>query len=90
MAKKTTKHIGHYISLVSMFTFGILGLLLFREDKKLEMAVVILIAIFYVIWEIIHHYVNHSLNSKVVVEYILIGSLGIAALFFLMMGAFGI
>jgi hypothetical protein len=90
MAKKVSKHIGHYISLFLIFAIGISGLLLFHSDKKLQMAFVILIAIFYIIWGIVHHAINHSLNSKIVVEYILIGSLGIAALVFLIMGAFGI
>lgn len=90
MAKKTNKHIGHYISLILILGLGFIALRFSYPNRKLEVSVLVLTVIFYVTWGIVHHAINHSLNSKIVVEYILIGSLGIAALVFLIMGAFGI
>ncbi|MEX2013234.1 MAG: hypothetical protein WD967_02420 [Candidatus Levyibacteriota bacterium] len=85
---KKSKHTGHYISLISILGLGFLGLNLAYPNKVLEMEIIILTAIMYVIWGITHHHQNHSLNSKIVIEYILIAALGIAALLFFITGAF--
>ncbi len=84
------KHTGHYISLITILGLGFLGLILAAPNKKLQTEFLILISILYVIWGVIHHHQNHSLNSKIVVEYILIAALGIAALLFFVSGAFGL
>lgn len=89
MSKKIT-HKGHYISLFLIFGFGLLGISLAYSSKKLQAEILILTAVFYVIWGILHHRVNHRLNSKIVIEYILIAALGITALMFFLNGAFGI
>ncbi len=84
------KHTGHYISLITILGLGFLGLMLAAPNKKLQTEFLILISIFYIIWGVIHHHQNHSLNSKIVVEYILIAAIGIAALLFFVSGAFGL
>lgn len=89
MSKKT-KHIGHRITLVLILGLGLLGLQLANPNKKIQTEILILTAIFYVFWGLTHHHQNHSLNSKIVVEYILIAALGISALLFFMTGAIGI
>lgn len=88
--RKKIKHTGHYISLIFILLFGFLALSLSYGNKKLQTEIVILMAIFYIAWGILHHHQNHSLTSKIVVEYILIAALGIAALIFFLTGAFGI
>lgn len=78
------KHIGYYICLVFI---GALGLFLISQtayDKKLQMVIVVFTALFYSGWGILHHCLHHDLHIKIVVEYVLIGCLGmIIALFFL-------
>lgn len=86
---KKAKYISHHIPLMVILGFGVLALLA-SSSKKLQTEILILIAVFYVFWGIIHHHQNHSLNSKIVLEYILIAALGIAALLFFIMGAFGL
>ena len=41
---------------------------------------------FYMILGILHHFVNHELTAKIMVEYILIGALGISIVFFIIVG----
>lgn len=85
---KKSKHTGHYISLLLILGLGFLGLKLSYPNRILEMQIIILTAVFYVIWGITHHHQNHSLNSKIVIEYILIAALGIAVLLFFITGSF--
>lgn len=85
---KKSKHTGHYVSLLLILGLGFLGLKLSYPNRILEMQIIILTAVFYVIWGITHHHQNHSLNSKIVIEYILIAALGIAVLLFFITGSF--
>lgn len=87
---KKKRHMGHRIALILILGLGLLGLELAYGNKKLQTEILILTAIFYVLWGLTHQHQNHSLNSKIVVEYILIATLGITALMFFVTGAFGI
>ncbi len=89
MKKRVISHVGYYVSLIAILLFGFI-LASLSSDKHLQMVIVILTALFYVIWGILHHLINHDLTAKIVVEYILIGSLGLAAVFFLLKGGLGI
>jgi hypothetical protein len=53
-------------------------------DKALQMAVLVLLSLFYVIWGLLHHFMYHDVHIKVVLEYILIGALGISIAFFIL------
>lgn len=86
MYKKLRKHLGHYISLLIILSLGLFLTLLAAPNIKLQGMIVILTIFFYVSWGILHHYINHELTAKIVVEYVLIGLLGLALLFFTFMG----
>ncbi len=60
---------------------------LFPGNKQIQMMLVVFGAFVYVLWGIVHHYINHNLKTKIVIEYILIGGLGISAIFFLLKGS---
>ena len=90
MAAKKNRHAGHYLSLVLILCVGFSALAFSYPNKRLEMLILLLIAFFYACWGIFHHAINHSLSTKIVVEYILVAALGIAALLFFLTGAFGI
>lgn len=85
-----SRHTGHYISLILILGLGLLALNFASPDKKLQTEILILTALSYVGWGIFHHYANHSLRSKIVIEYVLIAALGIAALIFFLTGILGI
>ena len=73
-----------------MFAVGAFLISLVAPNKLQQIGIFTLIALFYVIWGILHHFINHELNKKIVVEYILIATLGVAIMFFLLKGGFGI
>lgn len=50
------------------------------------MLAVVITSLFYVGWGILHHFVHHDLNAKIVVEYVLIGSLGMTVVLFIIKG----
>ena len=84
MFKKTHDHIGYYIFLVLILVFGFLLVSLFSPNKQMQVAVIILTALSYCVWGILHHLINHDLHAKIVVEYILIGILGVTIILFIL------
>lgn len=86
MYKKFKKHIGYYLSLLTILIFGLILTFLAAPNIQLQIIIILLTTFFYVLWGIFHHLINHELSSKIMVEYVLIGALGVSILFFLLMG----
>lgn len=68
---------------------GLLLLIAAAPDRKTQMLIVLGMGFFYVVTGVIHHLINHDLVAKIVIEYVLIAALGIAAAFFIFRGGFG-
>ena len=66
-----------------MFSFSFL-LAYNSTDRVFQIGVVVATTFFYVLWGILHHLTNHDLHARIVIEYILIGSLGLSIIFFLL------
>ena len=90
MFKKINEHVAYYVSLIIIFALGIFLMSSAAPNKQLQMLIFVIMAFFYVVWGVMHHFINHELSAKIVVEYILIGILGVAIMFFLLKGGFGI
>lgn len=73
------RHLLYYAALVSVL---LLGFLASREARF----ILILLPILYVVLALLHHAAEHTLTSKIVVEYILIGSIAMAIFAFLIVG----
>lgn len=86
MLKKIYHHIPYYIFLLAILLFGFLLVYFSSGNKALQIVAVLVTTIFYVGWGILHHMINHDLSSKIVVEYVFIGSLGLAVTFFILNG----
>ena len=71
------KNLPHYLPLLGIFAFGILAFILFSYDASFQMAVVVAIAVSYVIWGIIHHHLHRDLHASVIVEYLIVAALGV-------------
>lgn len=78
------KHRGYYVAMLLMQILGLYLTYLTAFDFRLQMVVVILITVIYIGWALLHHYVEHDLSSKIVIEYLLMGALGISIVFFLL------
>lgn len=84
MMQTLQDHIIYYISLVLLILLGGILVVVSSPYVKLQMLFVVLTAIFYIAWGIIHHWLHHDLYAKIVIEYVVIGGLGIAVVFFLL------
>ena len=81
------KHIPHYLSLIGLFVIGILGIYLFSYDRSFQMSVVIATAAAYVAWGVVHHYLHRDLYLSVVIEYLVVATLGVILVFSLIFRA---
>lgn len=76
------KHIWFYSSFVAIQLLG-LGLVLgVAYDKHLQMMAMFITTFFYMFWALLHQYIHHHLNAKIVTEYVLMGSLGLVVSLF--------
>lgn len=73
------KHSVDFLLLFAIILLGLGGLLFYRFDIASQVAIVVIMATLYVFWGVIHHLHDHSLNGKVVLEYVAMAGL-IAAL----------
>lgn len=83
------KHLGYYISLLAILFLGVL-IAFNSSDKQFQLLVTVVTAFFYTVWGVLHHALNHELTAKIVIEYVLMATLGIAFVFFLLKGGFGL
>lgn len=70
------KHYVHYIPLIGIAIFGVLGFVLFQYDTQFVRALVIALASSYVSWGIIHHTIHKDICLSIVIEYIAVAVLG--------------
>lgn len=77
------KHLLYYIVSIMIFVVGLALIFFTAYDQRLQLSFVIMTSMIYFLWSFVHHYVHHELHTKVVVEYILIATLGIALSFML-------
>lgn len=83
MFKKISEHAIYYVALIIILSLGFL-LASSSSDRGFQIGVIIATTFFYVLWGIMHHLMNHDLHAKIVVEYILIGALGLTVIFFIL------
>ena len=76
-------HLTYYGVIAIVMVLSIFSLLS-APSKQLQLLIVSVTTIFYILLAAIHHYIHHSLNAKIVVEYVLIGSLGLTVFTFVL------
>lgn len=86
MYKKFIKHSAYYFSLIAILALGLVLIFLTSPNIKQQGLIIALTVFFYVLWGILHHLINHELTLRIMVEYLLIGVLGLAVIFFMMIG----
>lgn len=69
-----------YAVLACILAAGIGTYYYVRQSPILQMVVGVIISVSYMIWGIIYHTLQKDLHRKVVIEYILIGSIAIVLL----------
>lgn len=84
---KVKEHIVYYVSLAIIIVLGIIIALQFPHNKQVQMMAVVITTFFYVGFGIVHHRENHDVSAKIVVEYMLIGALGMTIASFFLLGS---
>lgn len=79
--KQIAKHLPHYLSLIGILVAGALAFRIFSYDRFFQMAVATAVAVSYVFWGIIHHAIRKDLYFSVIIEYIIVASLGLVIVF---------
>ena len=85
--KKQIKHLPHYVPLIGIFVASLIPFVFFPYDTFFKGAVLVAAAVAYVVWGIIHHYIHEDLHASVVIEYILVASLGLVVILSLVLKA---
>jgi len=69
------EHLLHYLILFLILTLGLVGFVVFRFQPRAQLLVASLTIGGYVLWGVVHHYIEDRLRWEVVGEYFLIGLL---------------
>lgn len=70
------EHFSHYSVLVFILLFGILSFFYFQRYAQAQIFSILLTSTFYVIWGIIHHYLEKDLHPRIILEYLAVALLG--------------
>ncbi len=86
MKKNNGRDLEYYISLSLILGLGLLFVLLASPNKTVQFMLISLTTLFYIIFGIVHHLINHDITLGIMLEYLTIGALGISILFFFLKG----
>jgi hypothetical protein len=78
--KKISKDLPHYLSLASVLIIGLIAFIVFSYERAFQIAVAIAVAVAYVVWGIVHHAIHRDLELIVVIEYLVVASLGLVVI----------
>lgn len=66
----------HYLVLLFILFFGALAFFYFRQFPQAQILSVFLTATFYVLWGIVHHYLQKDLHLRIILEYLAVAIFG--------------
>jgi len=71
-----------HIILYGVFILGTVAILSVRFSSKLQFLVILYMVAFYLIWGFIYHRLRHDDSKKLMIEYLIIGSITLVASYF--------
>lgn len=78
MQAKIKRHFWYHFSLFWVLFICLMFAYVLSYDKQLQLLSLLAATGFYIVWGIVHQHIHHHLTPKIMVEYIVIGSLGFA------------
>ena len=72
---KKYKIIEYTVLLVGIAVYAFLFLYLYRDSNSMRLLITALAVLFYIMWGVVHHYLEKRLTIEIAFEYILIGVL---------------
>ncbi len=70
------EHFWHYLCLLFILTCGGAAFIFFQRVPQIQVISLFFTASFYVLWGVIHHYLEGDLHIRIVLEYLAIALLG--------------
>lgn len=83
MKKELRTHWSYYLFLLVVFLSAMILTGLFVSNYQMQMIIVIGVTVFYIMMSLIHHKIEHDLHLKIILEYVMMGGLGISVIFLL-------
>lgn len=85
MINDIKSHKTYYSLLIAVLAICTYLVIFFAHNVQVQILIVAVASFFYAIWGILHHYIMHDIHVKIVVEYVLIGLLGVTLTAFFLM-----
>lgn len=82
MIKKFKKHAGYYIVFSLVQVLGLILVILSSGNRQTQLFALLATTAFYFIFAVVHHILDHDLTAKIVIEYALVGCLGLSVSLF--------
>lgn len=77
------KHFWYYLSLAVMLLVCLAIAFMLSYNTMLQILALFAGTCFYILWGIVHQQIHHHLTPKIMLEYVLMGSLGFVLIVFL-------
>lgn len=74
----------HFLILIIILVLGTATFFMVRGNPTAQLATGIIVSVAYVIWGVLHHAIDGDLHLKIVIEYVLVGTIAILFLYFVM------
>lgn len=75
MKNDALKHIIDYLFLALILAAGLIAILLFKQNLNLQIVSAIIMGVAYILWGVVHHYFEKTLNLVTLLEYVAISTL---------------
>jgi len=73
-------HFFQYFILLIIVALGAISFIIFIGDKELQFKIILVTSFLYVVWGVVHHFLEKTLYPKIVIEYIAVALLAIVIL----------
>jgi len=83
---KMFEHNAYYLFLSLVLLLGFALMLVFSFNLAIQFVILLFVLLTYMGMGLMHHYFNHDLHAKIVLEYVLISTLILTAFLFLNAG----
>lgn len=70
------KYVLHYLILLFILAFGIFAFFYFQRFPQAQTVSSFLTAVFYVLWGVVHHWLEGDLHFRIILEYTAVSLLG--------------
>jgi len=77
----------HYLILILILGIGLVSFWFFHYQKMMQIWTVVLTGLAYVLWGVIHHYLEKTLHAKLVLEYLTTAVFGVLLILSLLLRA---